>query len=1663
MAAGEFLARHRVFGGVCKVVGIFDLRLGRRSGERAAVLAARERAGIVAVGELDRAGEPTGDAADAALFRLQADRADVVAVAGRAAHGVARNAANVALCGRDRAGVIALGEECARDRLTDDTAGVHRAETRDRAEIRALRDLCAALEVGRDAADGHGGRADVGLVRAAGDRAEVIADHAADIALAADSARDGEVFDRAAVRGDEAETGSTGVVGADGHGVTAAVKRAGKGGVVRGFDESADGLPFNAACVNVSRERDRIALEVVILGLGCERLQLRERADAALLALELRDGLGFDGRADRAGVGHLAVGLLGRGAGDGARVPCVGLRLPLAAVRAGAAVAVGAVRCPCAEAVLVLGLRCAADVAHAVDIVVLVRRAALVIVHPLAEEHAVVRRAEDGVEIRADLLAEGVAELVRSLTAREGGLREAGVVFDARVFFGAQIVAVLEHVCVLIHAAERRGLAACGADLAHVVAVGHATLDAVGVVEIGADAARPVIGADAAEIVAVERAVGRVLADDAAGEARRTDAAEVAAALDDDAAVVAEDAGRIELGLHAAGVFAAGDAHIAAGGHADDAARVLACGGDGAVIGAVRDRSAAARNDQSAEDTADLTIAVHAAVVRAALDARAHHALSGDAAETHGVAGEGHVVFAAGDDRGGQRHVADDAAGCAVEQRIAHIVEPDVERAVGLAAGDRAAAVACDAAGIAIVDARGDLAAEGAVFDAGVGVLADDAADIVAAADDALDREVLDARRALERGKQTDLIFAALVDVEPLDAVPLPVERAGKLAVDAEREPFVGLDRVAERSHAAEVDVVFEPDGLARKAVLTGLDQVGKTPEVSGGGKLIHAALRLIVPVVGLARLFRKHNGVERDVVVSLRIMLGIRRFKAIHIEGIAVKEPVRDVGEAVGHGDGLEVALTGITVDIVAREAEFRDAERPVAQRDARVLGHLGGVIFPAAACAGIRSEVQVGDVSGVDDAGELPGLPEVFVGLLKDGLGEGVGLDRLDAGEVERLEAARLIKRGVADLLHARGQLELEDAVAQREGRQTDLLHAVGHGELQAVVRARAVEHIVRDLLESGRELDDRELLAKGARADHAGIGVAPVLNVGDRVGQLEPEELAAEEGLVAERGHGQLLARDLDARRHDEDALVADVLGQHDLGVVFDELIFPRAADGVCADALGRADGAGVLRVAVGLLFARVPGVQLGLLCAAAVVRAGAAVRRAAVGLPRAVVVLVGIRAEELVGGCLKVEHAVAVEAVVSRLTEVGAGVAQELFEPVLIQRGVDGARHRGQRRRLGRGEGRAGAALVAVGGVRGAHDARARRGHVHALAVLGARSEEVVLRQRAHADDGVIGRRVAGGAVAVVAGGGDNDHALFHGCVAGVLERLRKVVRAEAHVDDVRAVFDRVVDRAHHVADGGVVGFCQHLDGHEPDVGHDARDAELVIRVGKDHARNECAVTVVVGHGFGARFAAARVVGLDDLCGVDVLMVLAARDAVQTGVEHRDGDAAAELPLCPRCGHLQVVEVPLCAAGVERVVRGRVVEQAELVVRLAVVHGCLGQRVELRRIRGAVEPVIRRDARQPVGKARIAQLDDVALRRSGGGLVHVLRLRAKLRLGRCLRVGRVGCGGCCAGRGRAKRHERECQHQHQRDRQQGFPCSLFHTSSYIFDLHFALVYD
>ena len=1010
-----------------------DLRLGRRSGERAAVLAARERAGIVAVGKLDRAGEPAGDAADAALFRLQADRADVVAVAGRAAHGIARNAANVALCGRDRAGVVALGEERARDRLTDDAAGVHRAAARDRAEVCALRDLCAALEVGRHAADGHGGRGDVGLVRAAGDRAEIIADHAADIALAADRARNGEVFDRAAVRSDEAETGSTGVVGADGHSVTAAVKRAGKGGVIGGFDESADGLPFNAACVNVGRERDRIALEVVILGFGCERLQLRERADAALLALELRDGLGSDGLTDRAGVGHLAVGLLGRGAGDGARVPCVGLRLPLAAVRAGAAVAVGAVRCPCAEAVLVLGLRCAADVAHAVDIVVLVRRAALVIVHSLAEEHAVIRRAENGVGIRADLLAEGVAELIRDLAAREGKLREAGMVFNALVHCITQVIAVLEHVRVLIHAAERRGLAACGADLAHVVAVGHAPLDAVGVVEIGADAAGPVVGADAAEIVAVERAVGRVLADDAAGKARRADAAAVAAALDGDAAVVTEDAGRIELGCHAAGVFAAGDAHVAAGGHAGDAARVLVRSGDSAVIRAVRDRGAAAHDDEPAEDAADLPVAVHAAVVRAALDARAHQALPGDAAETHAVAGKGHVVFAAGDDRRGAGHVADDAAGRAVEQRIAHVAEPDGQLAIGLAAGDRAAAVARDAADIAIVDARVDLAPEGAVFDAGIGVLADDAADIVAAADDTLDREVPDARRALERGKQADLIFAALVDVEPLDAVTLPVERAGKLAVDADREPFVGLDRVAERGHAAEVDVVFEPDSLAGEAVLTGLDEVCKPPEVAGCGKLIHAVLRLVVPVVGLDRLFRKPDGVERDVVVPLCVALCVGCFKAVHIERIAVKEPVRDVGEGVGHGDGLEVLPAGVTVDVVARKAELRDAERPVAQRDARVLGHPGGVIFPAAARAGVGSEVQVGDVPGIDDAGELPGLPEVFIGLLKDGLGEGVGLDRPDAGEVERLEAARLIKRGVADLLHARGQLELEDAVAQ------------------------------------------------------------------------------------------------------------------------------------------------------------------------------------------------------------------------------------------------------------------------------------------------------------------------------------------------------------------------------------------------------------------------------------------------------------------------------------------------------------------------------------------------------------------------------------------------------------------------------------------------------
>ena len=282
--------------------------------------------------------------------------------------------------------------------------------------------------------------------------------------------------------------------------------------------------------------------------------------------------------------------------------------------------------------------------------------------------------------------------------------------------------------------------------------------------------------------------------------------------------------------------------------------------------------------------------------------------------------------------------------------------------------------------------------------------------------------------------------------------MPLSVKRTGKFVVHTDGEPAVVSYRVAQSDHAAEVDIVFELDGLAVERVLAGLDKVCQAPKVVSRCDLIHTAACLVIPIVALRGLCGKRNGVKFNVVVSCGIALGIRLFKAVHLDVIAVKEPVGDVCKAVGNGHGFEIALAGVTVYIVAREAEFGDAERAVSERKARAFGHDGGNILLVAA-ADIGTEIEICNVAGVDYALEFSRLPKLLVGLLEYGLGEGVRLDVLDAGDIQSLEPARLIERGVVYLLNACGQLELDDAVAQREGGNAYLLHALGHSQLKTV----------------------------------------------------------------------------------------------------------------------------------------------------------------------------------------------------------------------------------------------------------------------------------------------------------------------------------------------------------------------------------------------------------------------------------------------------------------------------------------------------------------------------------------------------------------------------------------------------------------------------------
>ena len=239
--------------------------------------------------------------------------------------------------------------------------------------------------------------------------------------------------------------------------MAAAVKRSCKGLVFVCLHIASDGIPFDTGGVNVGSERDgTVLVAFALVNCLCKCNQLPKGADGDAFALELGNGLFFDLGADRAGVGHFALCVLGRGLCHNAAVPIMLRRFYASAFRAAAAVSAVAVRCPCAEAMLVYGLFRTANGADAVGVVdVLMRCAALVIIHTLAEEHAVAVDAEHGVHIRSDLLTEGVAELIRNLAAREGNLREPRVVFHRLGFLAGEVVAVTKNVCVLIYAAER--------------------------------------------------------------------------------------------------------------------------------------------------------------------------------------------------------------------------------------------------------------------------------------------------------------------------------------------------------------------------------------------------------------------------------------------------------------------------------------------------------------------------------------------------------------------------------------------------------------------------------------------------------------------------------------------------------------------------------------------------------------------------------------------------------------------------------------------------------------------------------------------------------------------------------------------------------------------------------------------------------------------------------------------------------------------------------------------------------------------------------------------------------------------------------------------------------------------------------------------------------
>ena len=231
---------------------------------------------------------------------------------------------------------------------------------------------------------------------------------------------------------------------------------------------------------------------------------------------------------------------------------------------AAAAVCISSVTQPLAVAVFVGGLKCSANSAYAVNIVVLMRCATFIVIRRSIKQHLVAIRAEYWMRILSDFLTEGIAELVCCFSACECILGQTDVVFNRFVFLCGQVIAVFKNICILIYAAERVCFSARSDYHAHIIAVCHSALCAVGVVEVCAYATRPASCRNTAKVIAVYGSVRRILGYDAASKAACLYFSGIIACFHSHAAVVSEYTCCIYFCFNATVVYAANNMHVTA-------------------------------------------------------------------------------------------------------------------------------------------------------------------------------------------------------------------------------------------------------------------------------------------------------------------------------------------------------------------------------------------------------------------------------------------------------------------------------------------------------------------------------------------------------------------------------------------------------------------------------------------------------------------------------------------------------------------------------------------------------------------------------------------------------------------------------------------------------------------------------------------------------------------------------------------------------------------------------------------------------------------------------------------------------------------------------------------------------------------------------------------